>query len=89
MTESHIHYLYTDKPGSQILPARLVKNIHRRATFLTKTQVDDLDFYLKLHSSTDALHTPHQKKNNCPVSSKTDHWNGLKCVDVTYAQKVI
>ena len=21
MTESHIHYLYTDKPGSQILPA--------------------------------------------------------------------
>ena len=70
MTESHIHYLYTDKPGSQILPARLVKNIHRRATFLTKTQVDDLDFYLKLHSSTDALHTPRQKKTTAQFSQK-------------------
>ena len=39
MIKLDIHYLYTEKPGSQFLPAKFVKNTPERATFKEKIQV--------------------------------------------------
>ena len=88
MIKLHIHYLYTEKPGSQFPPAKCAKNRRGRAIFQAKIQVDDLHFYLKFHSPTDALQTP-ASKNQPPGSPQIERWNGLKFVNVSYTENII
>ena len=64
------------------------KNTPRRATFQKKIQVNDLHFYLKIHSHRCPPHTPPVKTNH-PVSSQMERCNGLKCVNVTYTGNII
>ena len=51
MIELHIHYLYTKKSGSQFLPAICAKKHPRKSNISDKNTIDDLYFYLKVHSS--------------------------------------
>ena len=46
MRKFHIHYSYTEKPGTQFPPTKYVQNTCGRVTFQTKIQVNDLHFYL-------------------------------------------
>ena len=83
MRKFHIHYSYTEKPGTQFPPTKYVQNTCGRVTFQTKIQVNDLHLYL---NSTPHRHPPHTPlvKTNQLVSQQVECRNGLKCVNVTF-----
>ena len=63
-------------------------NTPGRATLQAKIQVNDLYSYLKVHPHRRPPHTSLVKSNH-PVSPQMEHWNGLKCVNVTYTGNII
>ena len=58
MVKLNIHYYIQRNQIAIFRQQNARKNILRGATCQAKIQVDDLHFYLKIHSP-DALHTPH------------------------------
>ena len=88
MIKLHIHYLYTEKPGSQFPPVKYAKSTRGRAIFQPKIQVDDLHFYLKFTlPQTPPSHLA--SKNQPPGSPQIECWNGLICVNVNYTGNII
>ena len=83
------NYLYTEKPGGQFPPLKCKKKHppekqHSRQGIRLMTCIFTLKFT--------PLRRPPQTqlvKTNHPVSPQMEHWNGLKCVNITYTGNII
>lgn len=59
MTKLHLHYLHTEKPGSQFPPAKCAQKHPRKSDISGNNTGRRSTFLLKNSLPTDALHTPY------------------------------
>ena len=88
MIKLHIHDLYTEKLGRQFLPAKYPKKHPQKSDISGKDTIDDLHFYLKIHSHRRAPYTSLVIKQP-PGFSTNRVLEWVKRVNVTYTRIVI